>query len=149
MCLIQELGSSRSGYSLRNQLRVNPDFADAESKTSKATVPFEAVEKVIEKIRNEWDIASICDIVLNHTANESEWLLENPEAAYSCFTMPHLRPAFLLDVVFSTVSNDTAAGILENVGVPKLVETEEHIQVSRFEFEITSALFEINRFEIL
>lgn len=113
-------------------MKVNPDFADVKSKTTKATVSFEAVEKVIKKIRSEWGIASICDIVLNHTANESEWLLEYPEAAYSCFSMPHLRPAFLLDVVFSMVSNDTAAGLLENVGVPKLVETEEHIQVSRF-----------------
>lgn len=129
---LQELGPSRSGYSLQNQLKVNPDFADAKPKSGKAAVPFEAVEKVIAKIRNEWGIASLCDIVLNHTANESEWLLEHPETTYSCFTMPHLRPAFLLDVMFGAVSNDTAAGVLENVGVPKLVESDEHIQVSPY-----------------
>lgn len=137
----QELGPSRSGYSLRNQLKFNPDFADVKPKAGKAIVSFEAVEKVIKKVRNEWGIASICDIVLNHTANESEWLLENPESTYSCFTMPHLRPAFLLDVVFSSVSIDTAAGYLENVGVPKLVETEQHIQVSRFEISLQNAFF--------
>lgn len=76
-------------------------------------------------------IASICDIVLNHTANESEWLLEHPDAAYSCFSMPHLRPAFLLDVVFGLVTHDTAAGLLESVGVPRIVATEDHIQALR------------------
>lgn len=96
-------------------------------------------------MRNEWGIASICDIVLNHTANESEWLLENPETAYSCFTMPHLRPAFLLDVVFSSISNDAAAGNLENVGVPKLIETDDDIQVSIvFEFPCEMFLIDEN-----
>lgn len=133
---------------MRNQLKVNPDFADAKSKSSKP-VSFEAVEKVIKKIRNEWGIASICDIVLNHTANESEWLLENPETTYSCLTMPHLRPAFLLDVVFSMVSNDTAAGLLENVGVPKIVESEEHIQVSSFDISLRNICSDIYQFGIL
>lgn len=128
-------------------MKVNPDFADGKPNSKKSVVPFEAVEKVIKKLRTEWGIASICDIVLNHTANESEWLLDNPETTYSCLTMPHLRPAFLLDVVFSMVSNDTAAGVLENVGVPKLVETEEHIQVSRFAITLQVLLLQ-NRFEI-
>lgn len=134
------MGESRSCYSLKNQLKVNPDFADVpenaknsknrNTKLAKPVVPFEAVEKIVKKIKTEWEIASICDIVLNHTANESEWLLEHPDATYSCYTMPHLRPAFLLDVVFAVVTSDTAAGLLENVGVPRLVETEDHIQVS-------------------
>lgn len=78
-----------------------------------------------------FQMSSICDIVLNHTSNESEWLTEHPDATYSCFTMPHLRPAFLLDAVFGAVTKDAAAGLLENVGVPKIVETEDHIQALR------------------
>lgn len=131
--IYQELGLSRSGYSLKNQLKVNPDFGDAatgnKSKNPNAIVSFDAVEKVIKKLKHEWGIASICDIVLNHTANESEWLQEHPESTYSCHSMPHLRPAFLLDAILGWVTNDTIAGNLESVGVPKLVETEEHIQV--------------------
>lgn len=76
-------------------------------------------------------VSSICDIVLNHTANESEWLLEHPDATYSCFTMPHLRPAFLLDVVFGWVTRDVCAGKLEHIGVPPIVETEDHLQALR------------------
>lgn len=92
---------------------------------------FEAIEKVIKKVRNEWGVTSICDIVLNHTANESEWLQEHPDATYSCHTMPHLRPAFLLDVVFDWVTRDVIAGHLESVGVPVIVENEDHIQALR------------------
>lgn len=68
---------------------------------------------------------------MNHTANESEWIYEHPEATYSCFTMPHLRPAFLLDVVFGWATRDVISGNLENVGVPTLVENEDHIQALR------------------
>lgn len=107
---------------------MNSDFSDG----NRSNATFDSVEKVIKKIRNEWGVASICDIVLNHTANESEWLLEHPGSTYSCLSMPHLRPAFLLDAVFGWISKDTAAGLLETVGVPKLIETEDHIQVRNF-----------------
>lgn len=130
------MGASRSAYSLNNQLKVNPDFADPPKgkiikQNDKPTVTFDDVEKVIKKVRTEWGIASICDIVLNHTANESTWILEHPEATYSCYTMPHLRPAFLLDAIFGKVTADTAAGLLENVGVPIIIENDDHIQALR------------------
>lgn len=83
---IQELAASRSAYSLKDQLKVVPSFGN---------VTYEDVGKVVRKMREEWGVASICDIVLNHTGNESPWLLEHPEATYSCFTYPHLRPAFM------------------------------------------------------
>ncbi|TMW42884.1 hypothetical protein DOY81_012036, partial [Sarcophaga bullata] len=69
---IQELGGSKSAYSLRNQLRVNPHFAAGKG----AKVTFDDVEAIVKKMRQEWGVTSICDIVLNHTANESEWLLD-------------------------------------------------------------------------
>lgn len=76
-----------------------------------------------------YKIASICDIVLNHTANESDWLQEHPDATYSCKTMPHLRPAFLLDAVLAQCGRDVQACVLEIVGVPKVIENEDHLQV--------------------
>lgn len=88
-------------------------------------------------MRTEWGVSSICDIVLNHTANESEWLQEHPDATYSCFTMPHLRPAFLLDAVFGWVTRDVQNGNLENIGVPTLVENEDHIQALRHHIHTT------------
>uniref|UniRef100_A0A1B0DM07 Glycogen debranching enzyme n=1 Tax=Phlebotomus papatasi TaxID=29031 RepID=A0A1B0DM07_PHLPP len=120
---IQKLGNSRSGYSLSDQLTVNPDFGPGAN--------FDKVAKVVKKCREEWGMASICDIVLNHTANESSWLKVHPETTYSCMTCPHLRPAFLLDAVLAMASADTAAGLLETFGVPTEIDREDHINALR------------------
>lgn len=139
------MGGSQSAYSIQDQQKVNPDF----SETGKKGAPsFEDVERVLKKIRHDWgvsiklrnfcilsnpcnlfQIASICDIVLNHTANESKWIYENPEASYSSFTTHHLRPAILLDAMLAKVSADVAAGLLATVGVPEVIENDDHLQV--------------------
>ncbi|XP_070066606.1 glycogen debranching enzyme isoform X2 [Drosophila virilis] len=126
---IQELGGSRSGYSLRDQLSVNPNFAAKKGER----VTFDDVEKVIKKCRQEWGVASICDIVLNHTANESDWLLKHPDATYSCATCPYLRPAFLLDAALAQCSEDIAAGKLEHVGVPEIIDQECHLEALKYQ----------------
>lgn len=93
------------------------------------------MDEIIKKIRNAWGCASICDIVLNHTANESEWIQEYPEASYSCYTCPYLRPAFLLDALLAQVTADTKTGLLEMVGVPQIVETEDHLQALKYQLQ--------------
>lgn len=107
--------------------QVNPEFAPAKGKK----VDFTDVDKIIKKLREEWGIFSICDIVLNHTANESEWLKEHPDATYSCHNCPHLRPAFLLDALLTQIGADVASGKLEELGVPPIVENEVHLQELR------------------
>lgn len=52
---IQELGPSKSAYSLRNQNRVNPNFAPSKG----AKVGFEDVEKIIKKCRQEWGVSTL------------------------------------------------------------------------------------------
>lgn len=126
---IQELGGSKSAYSLRNQLRVNPHFAAGKG----AKVIFDDVDKIVKKCRQEWGVASICDIVLNHTANESDWLIAHPDATYSCATCPYLRPAFLLDAMFAKCGEDIANGVLENVGVPKIINHEHHLDGLKYQ----------------
>ncbi|XP_065090211.1 glycogen debranching enzyme isoform X1 [Ochlerotatus camptorhynchus] len=139
---IQELGGSRSAYSLKNQLAVNPEFQNGDH-----PVKFDDVEKVIKKMRDDWGIVSICDIVLNHTANESIWIREYAECSYNCFTSPHLRPAFLLDALLARVGEDVAAGLLEHVGVPKVVETNDHLQAIRWQVH-SSYLPQIKLYEL-
>jgi glycogen debranching enzyme len=46
------------------------------------------------------------DIVLNHTAQNSEWILEHPSATYNTNTCPHLYSAWLLDEAISKFSDD-------------------------------------------
>lgn len=52
---VQELGNSRSAYSLRNQLKWNPSFNDGKGGKVATT---EALEKFIKKMRNEWGVSA-------------------------------------------------------------------------------------------
>lgn len=116
---VQQLGFSRSAYCLSDQLKLDHTYGN---------VSYADAGKVVQKIRKEWGIASICDIVLNHTANESEWLKDHPDAAYSCENSPHLRTAFLIDAILLQVGADVNSGLLDFFGIPAVIENEDHIQ---------------------
>nr|XP_015838644.1 PREDICTED: glycogen debranching enzyme [Tribolium castaneum] len=125
---IQELGASNSSYSLSEQLKINPLF----TKQNGSETTFEDVSDLIKKMRQEWKVVSICDIVLNHTANESAWLKEHPEATYNCQNCPYLRPAYLLDAAFHQFSLDVSKGVYEDKGIPPQVSTEDHLHSIRY-----------------
>ncbi|XP_059049795.1 glycogen debranching enzyme [Achroia grisella] len=121
---VQELGASDSSYSIANRLRLDPRY----SGDSGREATFADVENVISKIRNEWQMASISDVVLNHTANETPWLTEHPEATYNCGTCPHLRPAALLDALLARLTAAVGRGDLRARGLPPAVTTHQHVQ---------------------
>ena len=74
----------------------------------------------VSSVRDEWGLISICDIVLNHTANETPWLAEHPEATYNLVNSPHLRPAFILDRVVKRLARDIGEGAWVDRGIPKV-----------------------------
>ncbi|KAL3268401.1 hypothetical protein HHI36_007517 [Cryptolaemus montrouzieri] len=125
---IQELGASNSAYSLQDQLKLNTSFKKFNGKMP----TLEELQTFIEKMRKEWKVTSICDIVLNHTANESPWLHEHPEATYNCQNCTYLRPAYLLDASLNQFSMDVKNGMYESKGIPSLVETEDHLNAIRY-----------------
>jgi glycogen debranching enzyme len=53
-------------------------------------------------------LLGIIDIVLNHTAGNSDWLLDHPEAAYNTDDCPHLTAAYVLDRAVNDFSCDFA-----------------------------------------
>jgi glycogen debranching enzyme len=53
---------------------------------------------------------SVVDIVLNHTANNSSWIVDHPEACYSTDNVPKLWPGFLLDQELQNISAEFAKG---------------------------------------
>ncbi|XP_049783705.1 glycogen debranching enzyme isoform X1 [Schistocerca cancellata] len=123
---VQELGGSNSSYSISDQLKLNPLFSE-ENKT----VTINDVESLITKMRDEWKVVSICDVVLNHTANESQWLKEHPECTYNLVNSPHLRPAYLLDALLHQLTVEVAEGKWQFSGIPSEVNCEEHLSAIR------------------
>lgn len=90
------------------------------------------VEAVVSKMERDWGVLSLCDIVLNHTANETKWIREHSDVTYNCANCPHLRPAFMLDQVLMKLSADIGTGKWEHRGIPKgVVNTEEHLNVPK------------------
>ncbi|XP_060528992.1 glycogen debranching enzyme [Cylas formicarius] len=130
---VQELGASKSSYSLSEQLKLNPMFNEEDGRKPS----FDDLEKFANNMRREMKMLSICDIVLNHTANESKWLLEHPEVTYNCVNCPYMRPAYLLDAAFHQFSIDVKKGLYEDRGIPAEVSTEEHLNAIRYHFKMS------------
>ncbi|CAG2115291.1 unnamed protein product, partial [Medioppia subpectinata] len=123
---IQELGASNSSYCLSDQLKVNPIFSAPDKECT-----FEDISQLIEWMRKEWQILSLTDIVLNHTANESPWLQTHPECAYNCLNSPWLRSAYLLDRILHHLTCDIIADRWTSRGLTTAVNTEDHLNAIR------------------
>ncbi|KAL1895883.1 bifunctional 4-alpha-glucanotransferase/amylo-alpha-1,6-glucosidase [Sporothrix stenoceras] len=85
---LQQRGESDSPYSLYDQLAWDPIcFPRGE----------QDVQDMVRSLETNHSLLSLTDIVLNHTANNSPWLLDHPDAGYNLKTAPHLEAAYLLD----------------------------------------------------
>lgn len=85
---LQQRGSSNSPYSIYDQLAFDKEcFPNGEKDVS----------ALVQTMEHEQGLLSLTDVVYNHTAHNSEWLRDHPEAGYSVKTAPHLNPALELD----------------------------------------------------
>jgi glycogen debranching enzyme len=85
---LQTRGESNSPYSLYDQLAFDPElFPGGESD----------VAKLIKSMEEEHELLGLTDVVFNHTANNSKWLEEHPEAGYNVETAPWLQSALEVD----------------------------------------------------
>lgn len=74
---LQQRGESNSPYSIADQLEFADDlFPKGTKKEEKDGL---MVEK-LKSIKDEWGMLGMMDVVLNHTANNSAWLEDHPEA---------------------------------------------------------------------
>lgn len=101
---LQVRGASNSPYSLFDQLGWDPYCFPAGEKD---------VQKLVESLEKNHSLLSLTDIVLNHTAHNSEWLEDHPEAGYNLTTAPWLESAYLLDTKLLELT-----GRLEELGLP-------------------------------
>jgi len=102
---------------------LNPSFG--------SDVTSEDIAKMVKYLDEEWNLLSFTDLVLNHIANESEWLAENPQCVYNLVNAPHLKPAFLLDCMLARFSKEIADGLWSDYGLPPEVRNENHLQLIR------------------
>ncbi|XP_051556347.1 glycogen debranching enzyme-like isoform X2 [Myxocyprinus asiaticus] len=123
---LQTLGVSRSCYSLADQLELNPDFSPPGH-----TYTWTDVGNLVEKMKNEWNMLCITDVVYNHTAANSKWIKKHPESGYNLVNSPHLKPAWVLDRALWHVTCDLADGKYAERGLPALIQNEEHLHTIR------------------
>ncbi|XP_035597566.1 glycogen debranching enzyme-like isoform X2 [Oncorhynchus keta] len=123
---LQKLGMSRSCYSLANQLELNPEFS-----TEGKNYTWKDVGNLVEKLKKEWNMVCITDVVYNHTAANSRWLCLHPECGYNLVNSPHLKPAWVLDRALWHLTCDIADGKYSGHGVPAHIENEHQLHMLR------------------
>ncbi|KAI5308282.1 hypothetical protein KEM55_006117, partial [Ascosphaera atra] len=85
---LMQRGQSNSPYSIYDQFTFDPTiFPRGE----------EDVAEMIATMEREYGLLGLTDVVWNHTAHNSAWLQEHPEAGYSPATAPWLEAALELD----------------------------------------------------
>ena len=110
---LQQRGESNSPYSLYDQLAFDEAlFPGGEND----------VAKMIETMEEEYNLLGLTDVVFNHTANNSKWLEEHPEAGYNVETAPWLESALELDNALLQYGDD-----LESLGLPTEFKTMEDL----------------------
>ncbi|KAF5006380.1 hypothetical protein FDECE_7254 [Fusarium decemcellulare] len=110
---LQVRGESNSPYSLYDQLGWDPACFPAGE---------EDVKKMVESLEQNHSLLSLTDIVLNHTANNTKWLEEHPEAGYNLSTAPWLESAYQLDTKLLELSEN-----LEKLGLPTDVKSADDL----------------------
>lgn len=141
---VQQLGSSSSGYSISNQLRLDSAYLPGNYVHSESTVTYTTRSgeqkqlsidsglleawKIIQEMKSEWKILSVVDMVWNHTSFDTPWLLQHPDAGYNLINSPHLRPAYVLDVALAQFSKEVAQGKWMQQGLQPEIRSEADIE---------------------
>lgn len=85
---LQQRGESNSPYSIYDQYEFDKAiFPKGEGD----------IANMVDILEKDYGILSMTDIVFNHTANNSPWLRDHPDAGYNAETSPHLISAMELD----------------------------------------------------
>ncbi|KAG9123786.1 hypothetical protein FRC07_013965 [Ceratobasidium sp. 392] len=118
---LQQRGESQSPYSIADQMAYDRGLFEA-SYTGTKEDGVERVKQTLKLAREQYGLLSLTDVVLNHTANNSDWLQDHPEAGFSPYNCPHLTPALELDNAIVEFSTDLASR-----GLPTHINTAADI----------------------
>lgn len=141
---INQLGNSRSAYSISNQQRLDSSYLPVgytpsesvatyksrtgDTKSFKVESSFLKAREIVQSMNRDWGgVLSMVDVVWNHTSFDTPWLIQHPEAGYSLLNTPHLCPAYALDVVLANFSKEIADGKWEHAGIKSVIESESDV----------------------
>lgn len=100
-------GDSNSPYSIYDQHEFDPEiFPNGEAD----------IEDLTTNMEENFGLLAMTDVVWNHTANNSLWLQDHPEAGYNLNTAPHLEAALVLDTALLEFSDHMA-----ELGFPTII----------------------------
>ncbi|KAG9297134.1 hypothetical protein G9A89_019415 [Geosiphon pyriformis] len=119
---MQARGISNSPYSIFDQLSFSSDLFETHDQSKSSEEKLDIVRDTLKKLENEYGILSLTDVVLNHTACNSDWLEDHPEAGYNLVNSPHLQPAYELDTALLQLSKDLAKH-----GLPTFLHSENDL----------------------
>jgi glycogen debranching enzyme len=108
-------GDSNSPYSIYNQLAFSPDLFDEGTSIEEQ---HEQISRMTARMEKEFGLLALTDIVWNHTAENSDWLQDHPEAGYNLHNSPHLIAAYQLDTALLDFSSN-----LRHLGYPTAINT--------------------------
>ncbi|KAI5295265.1 hypothetical protein KEM52_001875 [Ascosphaera acerosa] len=110
---LMKRGDSNSPYSIFDQMV----FDDKVFKNGEKDVA-----QMMLRMEKEYGLLGLTDVVWNHTANNSKWLEEHPEAGYSPETAPWLQSAFELDTALLDYSKK-----LKTLKLPTCLKSEDDL----------------------
>lgn len=112
---LMERGDSNSPYSIYDQLQFDPaTFHGGE----------QDVARMIQKMETEYHLLGLTDVVWNHTANNSKWLEDHPEAGYNIKTAPWLEAALELDTALLDYGRR-----LPELGLPAEISSSSQLDI--------------------
>ena len=112
-------GDSNSPYSIYNQLAFAPDIFESEVSLDEQ---HKQISKMTSRMEEEFGLLALTDVVWNHTAENSDWLQDHPEACYNLHNSPHLIAAYQLDTALLDFSSN-----LRNLGYPTAINTMDDL----------------------
>ncbi|EMD39051.1 glycoside hydrolase family 13 protein [Gelatoporia subvermispora B] len=121
---LQERGESDSPYSIRKQLVYDSSMFPGGKDDLGSDGGKSKLGEMLRIAREEYGLLSLTDVVLNHTANDSPWLIDHPEAGFSPANTPHLAPALELDDAMIRFSAE-----LQSRGLPTSVSSYADLEI--------------------
>ena len=123
---IQAYGMSGNMYSIRDQLSIDDCYFE-DTKISSDERIFK-VKEVLNEISNNQNVICFIDIVLNHTAVNSDWLLDHPEAAYNLHNSPYLNVAWEFDKFLMDFSQSFSKREIAECPNAPYIANKRHLQ---------------------